>query len=224
MLVLLHPVHAADPVAVGSVVWPAGHGVHVEMEVAWTTPENLPATQLAHFLVRPSLYFPATHEVHAAVQLGQAVRPLASLAAGSHRTQAEAEARLPVPAGHDWHAVLPLKLEKVPGVHATHPVPDTLVPGAHALHVVTAPPGEYCSGARHGVHTPRALLYWPRAHEAERVGGVCAINNMARMNNHMCLVGIILYSDSDPTFIQIIQISHMVYMVFQYKTPLQPPT
>ena len=202
MLVVLHPVHAAAPVVVGSVVWPAGHGVHVEMEVAWITPENLPAAQLAHFFVRPSLYFPATQEVHAAVQLGQAVRPLASLAAGSHRTQPVSEVRLPVPEGHDWHAVLPLKLEKVPGVQATQPVPDTLVPAAHALHVVTAPPGEYCSGAMHGVHMPLALLYWPRAHEAERVVGVNESITMM-VGHHMCRVISILYFSTHPTFIHI---------------------
>ena len=53
-----------------------------------------------HFLVDPSLYLPAMHDVQAVVQFGQAVMPSASLAAGLHLTQDDEFAMLPVPGGH----------------------------------------------------------------------------------------------------------------------------
>ena len=40
---------ADAPVVVGRVVKPAGHGMHVLGEVAWTVGEYFPATQLGHF-------------------------------------------------------------------------------------------------------------------------------------------------------------------------------
>ena len=104
--------------------------------------ENLPAAHAMHFFADPSLYLPAKHDVHAVAQLGHAVAPSASLAAGSHLTHAAEFATLPVPKGHAWHAVLALAPEKLPGVHARHDVPDIMVPGAHALHAVVAAPVE----------------------------------------------------------------------------------
>ncbi len=55
--------------------------------------------QAVHFLVDPSLYLPARHAVQAAVQLGQAVVPSASLAAGLHLTHEAEFETLPVPDG-----------------------------------------------------------------------------------------------------------------------------
>lgn len=172
MLVALQPVQAEAPVAVGRVVWPAGHGEHVAEDSACVTAENFPAAQLEHFLVDPSLYLPATHGVQVeAHDAGRAVVPLASRAAGSpHRMQEDEPATLPVPGGQAWHAVLPLRPENLPAVHWTQDVPDTMVPGVHALHVVVVPPVENCSGAGHWVQTPSALLYWPEGQMADRVG------------------------------------------------------
>lgn len=100
MLVSLHWMHEVAPVVVGRVVWPAVHGEHVFGDTAWGMVENFPALQLVHLFFSPSLYPPAMHEVHAVVQLGHGVTPLASLAAGLHLTHADAPAVLPVPDGH----------------------------------------------------------------------------------------------------------------------------
>jgi hypothetical protein len=156
--------HKVDPVAVGRVVWPAGHAEHVFGDMAWVIVENFPALHPVHFFVLPSLYFPARHAEHAVVQLGHAVMPLASLAAALHLTHVGEFATLPVPGGHAWQAVLPLKPENFPAAHATHEVPDAMVPGAHALHTVVVPPIEYCSGYGHWVHAPDSV-YWPARHE-----------------------------------------------------------
>ena len=137
-----HGTHAVAPVVVGSVVWPAGHGEHVLGDTAWGTVENFPALQLMHRFVLPSLYRPAAHAVQAAAQSGQAVIPLASLAAGLQRTHADALATLPVPEGQAWQAVLALKAENFPAAHATHDVPDIIVPGGQVLQVVASPPME----------------------------------------------------------------------------------
>lgn len=98
MLLLLQPMQAIAPVVVGRVVKPAGHGMHVLGEVAWTVGEYFPATQLGHFFTVPSLYRPATQAVQAESQAGHNT-PLASLADASHRVQEDAPARLPVPVG-----------------------------------------------------------------------------------------------------------------------------
>jgi hypothetical protein len=162
MLVLLHWMHAVAPVMVGRVVWPAVHGEHVFGDTAWGMVENFPALQAVHRLVDPSLYFPAMHEVHAVAQLGQGVTPLASLASELHLTHADAPAVLPVPDGHAWQDVLPLKAVNVPAVHSTHEVPDAMLPGSHALHTV---PVEYCSGDGHWAQDPVAGdVYWPARH------------------------------------------------------------
>ena len=87
--------------------------------------------------------------------------PLDCLADVSHLVQESEFAMLPVPGGHAWQAVLPLKLENVPAVHAVQEVPDTFEPGAHALQVVVRPPVEYCSGAGQVAHMPDGVLYWP---------------------------------------------------------------
>jgi hypothetical protein len=55
ILVALHEIQAEAPVVVGRVVWPAAHGAHVLEEMALTSIENLPAAQLEHFFVVPSL-------------------------------------------------------------------------------------------------------------------------------------------------------------------------
>jgi hypothetical protein len=91
------------PVVVGRVVCPAEQGEQVFGVTAWVAVENFPAAQEEHFLVVPSLYFPATHALQVDVQVGPAVIPLASLAApvASHRTQDDEPATLAVPDGHD---------------------------------------------------------------------------------------------------------------------------
>ena len=163
MLASMQVMQAEAPVVVARVVWPAGHGEHEAMEVAWGKGENFPATQLEHFLVVPSLYLPAMQAEHVVVvQLaGTGVMPLASRAAESpHLMHADAPATLPMPAGQAEHVVLPLKAENVPAVHGVHEAPDALVPGAQAVHAVTLPPAENCSGVGHWTQVPAALLYW----------------------------------------------------------------
>jgi hypothetical protein len=101
MLADAHSMQTEAPVAVGSVVWPEGHGAHVLADTAFTSAENFPAAQLEHFFAVPSLYRPGTHAVQVVLQAGADVSPLASLAVppASHRTQADEPARLAVPDG-----------------------------------------------------------------------------------------------------------------------------
>ena len=98
-LVALHWRQDVAPVMVGRVVWPAGHGEHAFGDMAWITLEYFPALHPVHFFVDPSLYRPAMHALQAAVQSWHEVIPLASLAAGLHRTHAAEPAMLPVPDG-----------------------------------------------------------------------------------------------------------------------------
>ena len=174
MFAAAHAMQTEAPVAVGRVVWPAGHGAQVLAETALTSAENLPAAQLAHLFAVPSLYRPGARAVQVVSHAGAEVSPLASLAVplASHRTQAEALARLAVPGGQAWHAVLPAALENFPAAHAAQAVPEIMLPGAHALQAVTVPPGEYWVGRGHCVQAPAGLVYWPAGHAEARMEGV----------------------------------------------------
>ena len=147
-------------------------------ETALTSAENLPAAQLEHRFATPVLYRPGTHAVQVVLHAGADVSPFASLAVplASHRTQPPALARLAVPDGQAWHAVLALALENFPAAHVVQPVPEIMLPAAHALQVVTAPPGEYWVGSGHCAHTPAGVVYWPAGHAPRAKDGDDAMN------------------------------------------------